>query len=328
MKNTFLARHYAKGIMTVLGFSLLLTACNETPTQPTLRIASSLWPGYEPLYLARDLGYLDENKVSLFELPSADITMESFRNHSTDLASLTLDETLELIHDGTALKILQVMDISNGGDAVMASPDIKTLADLQGKRISIVNIPLGLYMLNRLLDKAGLSRSDVEVFPMSDSKQVNFYEQGKVDVVITFDPIKTHLAKRGMHVLFDSSDIPNEIFDILVVHEDVYQTRQQEICDVIKQWHRALDYIHTNKQDASRRISKRLNINITDYEPMMAGLILPTAAENAQLLGGAKPGLVQPAEKLSKIMFDEKQLSRLINIRQALDTTFTKCYTE
>ena len=44
------------------------------------------------------------------------------------------------------------MDITHGGDAAMAGPEIKTLADIKVKRVSIVNIPLGLYMLNRMLD--------------------------------------------------------------------------------------------------------------------------------------------------------------------------------
>jgi len=43
-----------------------------------------------------------------------------------------------------------VMDVSNGGDAVMARPEINTLQDIKGKNIAIVNIPLGLYMLNRV----------------------------------------------------------------------------------------------------------------------------------------------------------------------------------
>ena len=114
----------------ICSFSLLLSGCSEPPVEP-LRIASSPWPGYEPLYLARDLNYFDQKKITLFELPSSDITMESFRNHSTDLATLTLDETLELIHDGKKLRILLVMDISHGGDAALARPPINDIKDIK-----------------------------------------------------------------------------------------------------------------------------------------------------------------------------------------------------
>lgn len=195
--------------------SVVLIGCNEPPKTP-IRIGSGPWPGYEPLYLARDLGYLDNNAINLFELPSSDITMESFRNHSTDVGTITLDETLELIHDGTKVRILLVMDISHGGDAVLARPEIKQISDIKGKRISVVNIPLGLYMLNRLLDKAGVERQDVTVFSMPETKQEEFYRDGKADVVITFEPVKTKLTQAGAHVIFDSSMIPNEIFDLMV----------------------------------------------------------------------------------------------------------------
>lgn len=304
---------------------LILGACGETP-QSALRIASSPWPGYEPLYLARDLGYLNEEEVHLFELPSSNITMESFRNRSTDVATLTLDETLELLHDGTKLRILLIMDISHGGDAVLARPDIKKLSDIKGKRISIVNIPLGLYMLNRLLDKAGVDRKDVTVFSMSENKQVKFYKEGKADVVITFEPIKTKLQEAGAHVIFDSSMIPNEIFDLLVVHEDVYQSRKKQLCGVVAKWFDVLGYMKTNRSDAAKRITNRLGLGIDDYDSLLDGIILPDSETNRKLLGGEKPGLLEPAARLSKIMQYEKQLSRSVNVDDAIDRGFSDCF--
>ena len=65
--------------------SLLLLSCGEAPQEP-LRISSSPWPGNEPLYLARDLGYFNRERVNLYELPSADINLESFRNPANRVA--------------------------------------------------------------------------------------------------------------------------------------------------------------------------------------------------------------------------------------------------
>lgn len=304
--------------------SLIITACTEAPQSP-LRIASSPWPGYEPLYLARDLGYLDKQTVKLFELPSSDITMESFRNHSTDVATLTLDETLELMHDGMNLRILLIMDISHGGDAVLARPEIKQLSDIKGKRISIVNIPLGLYMLNRLLDKAGVDRNDVTVFPMPETKQLKFYEAKKADIVITFEPVKTKLLNAGANVIFDSSMIPNEIFDLLVAHEDIYKSRRKELCSVAGEWFKTLDYMKTNRDDAAKRITHRLGLNIDNYDSLLDGIILADSKTNQQLLGGTTPGLLKPAAQLAEIMLAEKQLSRPVNTSKAIDTSFSSC---
>lgn len=302
-----------------------LAACDNGPEQP-LRIGSSPWPGYEPLFLARDLGYFEGQNLKLFEVPSSDINVESFRNRSTDMATVTLDETLELLSDGTKLKIVLILDISHGGDAVMASPAVKNFADVKGKRISIVNIPLGLYMLNRFLDKAGVARGDVQVFPMAESKQEKFYQQGKADLVITFDPVKTHLAEMGMSVLFDSSDIPNEIFDIVVVHEDIYQARKDEICEFAKQWYRALDYIENNKADAAARISKRMRVNVSEFDNIMAGLKMGHHEQNKELLGGDNPGLLTRAERLTDIMIEENLMDARVDVTSAIDNTFVDCH--
>ena len=325
MSQSKLSRSYYLLLLVISMVSIVLTSCSQAPQEP-LRIASSPWPGYEPLYLARDLGYLEADKVKLFELPSSDINMESFRNQSTDLSTLTLDEALELLHDGARLRILAVMDISHGGDAVLAHPSIKNLADIKGNRIAIVNIPLGLYMLSRTLDAAGVDRKDVKVFPMSESKQEEFYKQGKADVVITFEPVKTKLKQAGAHVIFDSSQIPNEIFDLLLIHEDVYRQRKEDVCEVVKGWFKALDYINNKPKDAMLRISKRLGVEPDDIPAMMDGIILPTRADNKRILGGDKPQLIAPAQKLAEIMVQEKMLTNRVDASAAIDITFASCY--
>jgi len=312
-------------LIPIILVCLFFSSCTQPPQEP-LRIASSPWPGYEPLYLARDLGYLNSEHANLFELPSSDINMESFRNHSTDLSTLTLDETLELLHDGEKLRILAVMDISNGGDAVLAPPSIKTLADIKGKRIAIVNIPLGIYMLSRTLDSAGISRKEVKLFTMSESKQLDFYKQGKADVVITFEPVKTKLIQAGAHVIFDSRQIPNEIFDLLVVHEDVYQHRKKEICEVVKGWFKALDYMDREPKKAMLRISKRLGVTPDDIPKMLDGIVIPTRVDNKRILGGNDPEIIAPARKLASIMFEEKMLTRIVDASVALDPSFAECY--
>jgi len=301
-----------------------LFACTETPDQP-LRIGSSPWPGYEPLYLARDLGYLDDIKINLFELPSSDITLESFRNRSTDVATLTLDGILELLSEGVRLKIILIMDISHGGDVALAAPEIKTLKDLKGKRVAAVNIPLGVYMVSRMLDKAGLKRKDIELSLMAETQQEAIYAQGKADVIVTYDPVKTKLQNAGMKVLFDSADIPNEIFDILVVHNDVYKNRKQDLCRLVDRWFKAIEYIKDNQQDAAHRISRRLGVTVAEYHDMMRGIIIPDKSQQSNFLGGEKPGIYSAAEKLHNIMLKENMLKDTVNYEHTVDSSFVEC---
>jgi NitT/TauT family transport system substrate-binding protein len=294
--------------------------------EPPLRIASSPWPGYEPLYLAQEIGYLPEQDAQLFELPSSDITLESFRNHTADIATLTLDETLDLLHSGVELRILMVMDVSNGADAVMAHPKVKRLSDLKGKRIAILNIPLGVYMLSRTLDAAKLSRKDVKTIPSAESKHEEMYRRGAADAFITFEPFKTHLADLGAHVLFDSSDIPNEVFDLMVVHEDVFQSRKGDVCNVAKQWRRTLEHMQQSPEKTAASIAKRLGVSPQEYLTMVQGIKTPTNEENLVLIGAGR-AILQPAQRLNEVMLAEGQLKRSIELAPALIPDLQTCIT-
>lgn len=300
-----------------------LAGC-QPPVEP-LRIVSSPWPGYEPLYLARDLGYLKETSVRVTELPSSNLNMEAFSNGSTDLSTLTLDETLTLLARGHKLRILLVMDISNGADAVVAKPGIKSLAELKGKRLGMENIPLGAYILSRVLDMSGLEAADIDVIPMPEDKHEKAYLQGKIDAAITMEPYKSKITKAGAHVLLDSRQLPNEIFDLIVVREEVYQTRRDHLCHLAQQWFRTLDYVQANQQDAYTRMGKRLGMDAAAFRASMDGLKVPSRQDNQLLLGGKAPTLLVPARRLSDIMQRGNMISGPADIAASIDSSFASC---
>jgi len=318
-------KYFSSATLLALFFTLPFLASCEKKIEYPLRIASSPWPGYEPLYLAREIGYLPPAQANIYELPSADITLESFRNGSADIATLTLDETLELLQNGIKLRVLLVMDVSNGADAVMAKPQVKTPADLKGRRIAVLNIPLGVYMLSRLLEAAKLERGDVQVIHSAETRHEDMYRKGEADAFITFDPVKSQLANLGAHIIFDSSRIPNEIFDLMVVREDVYLTRRSEVCNVGRQWYRTLEYMQQEPDTSAAVIAKRLGVSAAEYLVMKNGIKTPTLQENLQLVSGDTPGIVPPAGKLNEVMIREGQLKRFIDVTAALDSQLASC---
>jgi NitT/TauT family transport system substrate-binding protein len=277
------------------------------------------------LYLARDLGYLNKASVRITELPSSNITLEAFSNGSADIATLTLDETVTLLAKGKKLRILLVMDVSNGADAVVAKPGIKSLAELKGKRLGMENIPLGVYILSRILEVAGLTTADIQVVPMPEDKQEKAYLQGKIDAAITMEPYKTKLTQAGAHVLFDSSRIPDEIFDLVVVREEAYKTRRDELCQITRQWFRTLDYVQANQQDAANRMSKRMGVDMEIFRASVEGIKVPSRQENQRLLGGKTPALLVPAGRLVEIMLRAHMIPAPVDIATAIDPGFEAC---
>ena len=105
--------------LVVTAWCLILSACVSEETPP-LRVAFNQWPGYGSLLLARERGWLDERRIRLVEMPSAVEVIHGIRNGTIEAGLLTLDETLSLVSEGVDLRVLLVMDISFGGDALLA----------------------------------------------------------------------------------------------------------------------------------------------------------------------------------------------------------------
>ncbi|KAB0663988.1 PhnD/SsuA/transferrin family substrate-binding protein [Oryzomonas japonica] len=286
-----------------------MAGCSREAPAP-LQVATNVWPGYEPLYLARSLGYYPDSAVRFHEMTTSADVLKAFRNHAVDVAALTLDEALLLVRDGIDVRILLVADISHGADAIMARPAIKTIRDLKGKRVGVESMALGAYVLTRALDQAGLSPRDVTVVPVPVQEHEHAYRAGEIDAVVTFEPARTRLVALGAHNIFDSRQIPNEIIDVVVVRADMLQSRPGQVKTLEEGWFKALEYLRANPADAARLMGKREGLTAARFKATLDGIVIPDRNENKRLLSGA---LLPPAKRLADVMLRGKLLDRPVD---------------
>lgn len=301
----------ARGLLGLglAGLLFLLAACAGPPREP-LRIATSVWVGFEPLYLARSLDLLPPGSVRLVEMSSSVDTMRAFRDRLVDGAALTLDEVLTLAQDQEDLRLILVTDVSHGGDALLASRDIPDLRALRGKRVGVEHTAAGAWLLTRALQSAGMRASDVVIVPVTEAGHEKAFISGEVDAVVTFEPVSTHLLNRGAHVLFDSSRIQGEIVDVLVVREELLQIRPKDLRGLLDGWFSALDLVAEHPRESAVRMAPRLGLEATEVQRALAGLRFPDRRENERLLKGP---LQDTARKISRVMLDEHLLVRPVD---------------
>lgn len=297
----------------VLIWALLGGGCIED-AEPPLRIGSNVWPGYEPLYLARSLGYFDATPVRLVEYPSATEVSRALRNGAIEAAALTLDEVLAVAQYGVAVQVVLVMDASHGGDVVLGKPDILELKDIRGRRVGVESSALGAYVLTRALQIAGLDDADITVVPVPVSSQEQAFRENRVDVVVTFEPVRTQMLKQGARQLFDSSQIPGEVVDVLAVRTEYLERHPRQVKDLVSRWFAALEYRAKNPDDSDRRMSKRLAMSPEEATPSFSGLRIPGAEDNHRLLGNHPPQLLAPAARLMRTLLEKKLLNRPVEL--------------
>jgi len=290
----------------------LLSACSPAEDSPSLHIGTNVWPGYEPLYLARDLGYFDELAIHMVEYTSAEQVMRAFRNETINAACITLDEALLLLQQGFSPRLVLVMDVSAGGDVILGQKQITRLIDLRGHRVGVEANALGAYMLSRALDAAGLQLNDITPVAVEVNQHEAAFLQQDVDAIVTFEPVSSRLLAKGATQLFDSSQIPGEIVDVLVVREQYLQDNQAEVRQLINSWYRALHYLRDNPNDAAQRMSRRLQLQPSEVLTAYEGLILPQRQQTLAMLtsdsSGNESQLLDSARRLANVMVQRNLL--------------------
>ena len=306
----------------VVTLALGLGAC-QPPPEPPVRLGTfGGWPGYEPFYLAEELGFYDGASVKLANYTSASAILQAFRNGALDAATLTLDEVLLLAEQGHDPRIALVLDASHGADAILGRPGLKTLADLRGRRVAMETSAVGAYMLSRGLAHGGLTPADVILVPVEADEFEEVYAAGRVDAIVCYEPHKTRLLAQGAAILFDSSRIPGEIFDVLLVRASAMERHGRSLSAVVSGWFRALDYIRARPDDAYERIGKRLKLSPAEARRAFAGLTLTDLPENKRLLLAERPAILGPARELAGLMLKKRLVAEPVEPARFLDPRF------
>jgi NitT/TauT family transport system substrate-binding protein len=289
---------------------------------PLLRVASIVWIGYEPLFLARELGYYDHSGLRLIEPPSSTDSLMALATGDVEAACLTLDECLIARVGGLDLRVVLVFDDSAGADAFMARPGIKTLAELRGKRVGVEDTANGALMLAKTLEAAGLAPADVVKVPVVGDRQVAAYQAGEVDAVVSFEPYATRLAGLGAVRLLDTTRFPGLIVDVLAVRAAALDKFSAPLAKLVDGYFRALGHLAGSPGDAAARMAPRMGIAPDDVLRALQGVHMMDRAANLAWLAGPEPRLLAAARRVGGIMFESGLLRQEPSLDRLADARF------
>lgn len=275
-----------------------LTGC--TAPVPVMRVGSVVFPGYETLFLARELGLLDAQAVRLIELQANTDTLRALAAEQLEAAALTLDELMTARADGVDLRAVLVFDVSEGADVVLAKPHV-SLQNLAGKRIAVEDGAMGAVMLSALLNAASLAPGQIHKVPMTLNRSEEFFASPGVDLVVSADPWAARLEKMGAKRIFDSKAMAGRIVDVLAVRAGVLQTHGPALRLLLAAHFAAQKVLRESPLRAAALMAARLQTPAIEVAALYRGLRLPDSVQNAAML--APGGSVDhSARELQQVM--------------------------
>lgn len=278
-----------------------MTALAGCDSEQTLKLAVHPWIGYETLYLAEELGQLPTG-VELVKYSNNSEKMHPLLSGSLDGGTFTLDEVLSIRAQGVALTIVAVLDISAGADVVLVKQAQQPLI-YQDQRIGFEANQVGQLMLDLLLLHTGHAREDVRLYPIPiGESQIEAWQRGKVDAMITFEPTASKLKRLGAQVAYTSRDFPQRIFDVLAIRTDRFPRVESVLKALLKQHFAMLQRFQQQPDDTLYRIASRQRISYEEAKTALHGVILPSLARNHQLLGQHQGQFQQAILHLQQLM--------------------------
>ncbi len=267
--------------------AIWLEVANNKKEIAPIRIATNPWPGFELLHLADKKGFFKEEgvNVKLIRFSALEDARRAYERGQVDGITGALIEIIKAHENGRSAKVLLITDFSNGSDFILARKGINSLADLKGKKIAVETESFGISMIAGALEKGGLSFDDVKLEGMNQLNISTALLSGKIDAAHTYSPYSTEVMKHKDKIvkLMDSSDIPNEIIDILAIDSSIISNRTEDMKAIKRAWNKTVTYAREHPKEANLIMAEIENISQQDFTDAMAGAKILNILEQKQL---------------------------------------------
>ncbi|MCK9607395.1 MAG: putative urea ABC transporter substrate-binding protein [Methylomonas sp.] len=206
-------------------FCLLFSPGYAAAKDNKFRIAWSIYVGWMPWDYGDKSGivkkWADKYGIEI-DIVQVNDYVESINQYTTggfDGCVMTNMDALTIpAAGGVDSTALIVGDFSNGNDGIILKGHDK-LEAIKGQKVNLVELSVSHYLLVRALDTIGSRERDLKVVNTSDADLVSAFASADVTAVVTWNPLLSEILKTpDAHKVFDSSKIPGEIIDLLVVN--------------------------------------------------------------------------------------------------------------
>jgi NitT/TauT family transport system substrate-binding protein len=260
-------------------------------------IAWSHYAGWEPWGYAQQSGILkkwaDKQNIEI-KLTLVNDYIESINLYTTgkftactmaNMDALTIPAVGGI--DSTALI---VGDFSNGNDGIIMKKG-KKVTDLKGRAITLVELSVSHYLLARALDMNGMSEQDVKLINTGDADIAALFTADPNGAAVTWNPpLMQALRAPGAVRVFDSSNIPGEIIDLMVVRTDAPETLKKAL---VGAWYETMAILESDgpkKEEAVAAMAQASGGTVDEFKQQLATTAMfYKAADAAAFTASAKP---------------------------------------
>lgn len=285
----------------------------EAAPKKDFKVCWSIYVGWMPWGYLSDSGIMkkwaDKYGINV-EITRINDYVESINQYTAggfDGCSMTNMDALSIpAGGGVDTTVLIVGDFSNGNDAVILK-DKKDFKDIAGQRVNLVELSVSHYLLARALDDAGMAEKDVTVVNTSDADMVAAWGTADVTATVTWKPLVSEILKDpAATAVFDSSKIPGEIIDLMVVNTETLKDNPDFGKALAGAWYEVMTLMTSDTPEgraAKEEMAKASGTDLAGFDEQLATTMLfAKPADAATFTRGAD--LPKTMDHVRNFLFD------------------------
>jgi NitT/TauT family transport system substrate-binding protein len=306
-------------VVLVLAMIAAVVSTADAAPKKDFKVAWSIYVGWMPWGYAADTGivkkWADKYGLSI-EVKQFNDYVESINQYTAggfDAVTITNMDALSIPAAGGVDTTAIVMgDFSNGNDAVILKGK-SDLAAIKGQKINLVEFSVSHYLLARALETKKLAEKDIKVVNTSDADMAAAYKTPEVTAVVTWNPIVAEiLGSPDAKKVFDSSQIPGEIMDLMVVNTAVLKENPDFAKALVGIWYETITKMNAADADgktAKEAMAKASGTDLAGFNSQLASTRLFDKPGDAEAFTkGATVG--KTMDRVRKFLFEKELLGK------------------
>jgi NitT/TauT family transport system substrate-binding protein len=309
-----------------------VTAAISAPKKE-FNIAWTIYVGWMPWPYAADAGivkkWADKYGITI-NIKQINDYVESINQYTAgkfDGVTVTNMDALTIpAAGGVDTTAIIIGDYSNGNDGVVLKKG-KTLADIKGRKINMVELSVSHYLLARGLSTVKLKEKDIKVVNTSDADIVAAFKSPESTAVVTWNPQLLEVKKEpGAKLVFDSSKIPGEIQDLMVLNSATLKDNPNLAKALVGIWYETIALMKDKsaKGKAARTAMAKLSgTDLAGYESQLKTTYMYyTPAAGAAFMNS--PNMPKIMDLVRTFCFDHNLLGENVKSKDAIGIMMPK----
>ncbi|MDR0913293.1 MAG: ABC transporter substrate-binding protein [Methanobrevibacter sp.] len=195
--------------------------------------------------------------VELKQFNNGGDLMAAMASGDLDLGYVGITPALSSISKGVPVKVVSAVQNEGSGIVVPINSNIKSIADLKGKKVATPGASSIQYMLLAFaLKKNGLTMDDVSVSDLKVAQLVDSIRTNQLDAIVPYEPYVTQSVEEGIGKEIASSDdiLPDHPCCVVVAREDYINNHLEDLKKILTIHKETTDQIIANPEAAANEL--------------------------------------------------------------------------